>query len=72
MYLNFNNENILTPLFNLLSHNIIISKLMQRLILTAQFCKSKPNPFQRVAESVSVGDKKVTFYNLPALKDDRY
>lgn len=41
-------------------------------MLSTPFSKSKPNPFQKVAETVTVGDKKSTFYNLPALKDDRY
>lgn len=45
---------------------------MRRFIQNYTFSKSKPNPFQKVAESISVRDKRVTFYNLPALKDDRY
>ncbi len=45
---------------------------MQRIVAKYNFSKSKPNPFQRIAETFTVGDTKATYYNIPALKDDRY
>ncbi len=47
--------------------------LMFRITLAhkALFSQAKPNPFQRIAKQLSVGSKKVTYYDLPALNDPR-
>jgi aconitate hydratase len=45
---------------------------MRRFVQLAAFSKSKPNPFQNITESIEVGNKKITYFNLPALKDSRY
>ena len=45
---------------------------MKKLNIIAKFSQAKPNPFQKVAQTLSVGGKTVTYYNLPALKDPKF
>jgi hypothetical protein len=35
------------------------------------FSQSKPNPFQRIAQTLQAGGKQLTYFNLPALNDPR-
>jgi aconitate hydratase len=45
---------------------------MKNFFYKATFSKSKPNPFQNISETLSIGNRKVTYFNLTALKDSRY
>lgn len=49
------------------------SYLMYRFSLsrTFAFSQSKPNPFQRIAQTLQAGGKQLTYFNLPALNDPR-
>lgn len=44
---------------------------MKNLFLAARFSKSKPNPFEKIAKTLQVGTKSVTYYSLPSLGDAR-
>ncbi len=35
------------------------------------FAQSKPNPFQRIAQTLQAGGQQLTYFNLPALNDPR-
>lgn len=44
---------------------------MRKLSCYAGFSKSKPNPFEKIAKTFTLADKKATFYSLPDLNDPR-
>lgn len=44
---------------------------MRTLYNTARFSKSKPNPFEKIAKTLAVGNKSVKYYAIPALGDAR-
>jgi aconitate hydratase len=44
---------------------------MKTVIARARFSKSKPNPFEKIAKKLTLGNKTVTYYSLPSLNDPR-
>jgi aconitate hydratase len=44
---------------------------MRTLCCTAKFSKSKPNPFDKIVKTLTVGGKSVSLYSLPSLGDAR-
>ncbi len=44
---------------------------MKTLVSAAKFSKAKPNPFEKIAKTLQVGTKSVTYYSLPSLGDAR-
>ena len=44
---------------------------IKTLISSSRFSKSKPNPFEKIAKKLTVGNKTVTYYSLPSLNDPR-
>lgn len=44
---------------------------MKNISSVARFSKSKPNPFEKIAKTLTVGSKTVTYYSLPSLSDAR-
>ena len=44
---------------------------MYRLVNKVSFSQAKPKPFERVAKNLSVPNKTLKYYSLPALGDPR-
>ena len=44
---------------------------MWKLCHSARFSKSKPNPFEKIAKTFTVGNQSATYYSLPDLGDSR-
>lgn len=44
---------------------------MKNIYSVARFSKSKPNPFDKIAKTLTLGSKTVTYYSLPTLADPR-
>lgn len=38
---------------------------------SSKFSKSKPNPFEKICKTLTVGTKSYRYYSLPSLEDPR-